>query len=191
MARSAMANLLTRLRALVNDTGATQTWTDNQLQEFLDARREVVRYLPLTGEATYSSAGAGPTYYIWHADCGDWEEDTVLSSATFATISPSTSDYVTGRWTFTTEPSYPVYLTGQTYDLCATAADVLRAWAGKVVLEYDFGSNDQRFSRSQQQQMLLALAREHDKRRRLKPAMLLRDDIAAVDSLSYDRVLRQ
>lgn len=176
MARASMADLITRLRRLINDpAGVNQTWTDDELQDFLDAHRLDVRHARLRPEPTWT--GSGVTYTDYYADYGDWESDVVLEDASGNDLTPATSDLLTGHWTFTDQDP-PVYITGKTYDLYAAAAAVLEAWAARVALEFDFTADGASFRRSQKREALLALAAEYRRRARANRAVMVRSDVA-------------
>ncbi len=56
--RASMADLLTRLRRLIGDpAGASQVWDDQSLQDYLDVRRKLIRYLPLVPEVSIAPGG--------------------------------------------------------------------------------------------------------------------------------------
>lgn len=188
MARAAMANIITRTRRVIGDTPAPYVFTDDEIQDWLDQCRTEFRYRCLNQIPTYTSGGGGPYYYSYAAgDWGDWEEDAVLSSGTYATISPTTSDYHIGRWTFSTEPTRPVYITGMSYDIYGSGERILLAWAAKLKLEFDFRSDDQAFSRQQQAQALLKMANELGRRRRDPSVKMVRTDLAGVPDPSLPR----
>src|SRR5262245_55358434 len=111
MARAAMANLITCLRRHIGDpSGASQTWSDNELQDTLDQHRTDHDGLTLERIASYP---AGVLSYLeYAAPVGDWEEDAALADSGHTALTPAASDYLTGRWTFASEPSYPVSVTG-------------------------------------------------------------------------------
>jgi len=154
-----MADLITQLRCLVNDpAGASQTWSDDELQDFLDARRIDVRNARLRPETTWADGDV--TYTDYYADYGNWESDVVLEDAEGDDLTPASSDLLTGHWTFSDQDP-PVYATGKVYDLYAAAADVLEAWAAKVALEFDFQADGASFKRSQKREALLQLAKQY------------------------------
>ena len=180
MARTTMGSLITRVRLLVSDpAGASQVFADDQIQDALDAHRTDVRYLELEAVETLSPTG---TQYLAHHDPvygGGWEDDEVLQSGSWATLTPATSDRLVGRWTFAVSTSPPVYVTGKVYDIYAAAADVLDAWAAKEKLSFDAQADDARMSRSQKHEMLLEQARTFRRRSRPRSARLIRSDQVA------------
>ena len=147
-ARVAMAQLITRTRSLVNDASSV-TFTDETVQMALDQCRQRARYLPLHPEPTTTASGT--TYLVHFSDYGDWEEDTALVDGAYATLTPSASDYLAGRWTFSTEPtSRPVRVTGYTYDLYGAAALLIAQQLAGLGRQYDFAADGGDYKRSQQ-----------------------------------------
>jgi len=156
--RSTCAELVSRLRDLIGDaipaTGQP-VWSDDQLQRALDQRRSDVRYLELQAAETVQ-AGGTVVYLDYYAPRGDWEEDATLYDTQWAALTPATSDYQVGHWTFSATTLPPVLLIGKAFDLYATAADVLEQWQAKEKLAFGFspGSNGGQFQEQQKFQMI-------------------------------------
>ena len=177
MARASMAELIVRCRRMIADpAGGSAVFTDDELQEALDAHREDVRYLALTA-AESIAPGGGVTVLDYYADVGDWEADEQLVGPSFAVLAPATSDRLTGHWTFASSVLPPVYLTGKHYDLHGAAADILEAWAAKLKLAFDFSEDGQSFKRSQQAALLIDLAMEHRRKQWPTVAQQVRGDL--------------
>jgi len=175
-ARASLASLITRVRSLIDDSGTTKTFTDDEVQAVLDGWRTDVRYLELRPAETRTASGV--EYRDYYAPVGDWESDVVLYDGAYAALTPKTSDYQTGHWTFEASTGPPVYLVGKTFDVYAAAADLLEAWAAKVKTAYDFTADGASFSRSQQVTALLQLAGEYRRRQRSVTALQVRGDVA-------------
>ena len=152
-----MTTLIDRLRMLINDpAGSDETFTDDDLQGFLDAAR-----LDVFGELLSSvpELVAGATLYRAHmSQYAAWESDAALVDGAGATLTPTSSDPLVGRWDFTAGQVPPVYLSGKTFDLNGAAAAVLEAWAARVALAYDFSADGASYSRSQMAANLRAQA---------------------------------
>lgn len=167
MARSTMATLITRLRRAVGDpAGTSQTWTDDELQDFLDEHRVEARVVELRAVRSVATGGA-VSYLEFRAPRGFWEDGAVLQSNAYATLVPTTSLPLQGRWLFATDQTPPVYASGAIFDLYGAAAQLLEAWVGKVARDFDFQTDEQRFARSQKAAGLSKLALEY--RRRSRP----------------------
>ncbi|MCX7670395.1 MAG: hypothetical protein N2439_10020, partial [Anaerolineae bacterium] len=122
--RATMADLITRIRLLINDpAGASQVFTDQQVQDALDRHRTEVRYLTLTAAETITAGAVD--YLDYYADVGDWEADEALYDGAYALLTPSAADRLTGHWTFAASQPPPVLITGKHYDVYAAAADLL------------------------------------------------------------------
>lgn len=148
MARTTLAALITQVRLLVGDpAGASATFTDDELQIFLDAHAMPVRYVSLTPEATIAPGGS-TSYYTWTAPLGWWEDDETLTDSSYNALTPTTSDRQRGRWTFAASQN-DVLLTGTYYDVHLSAADVADAWIAKLKLAYDFAADGGDYKRSQ------------------------------------------
>lgn len=156
MARVSLSALISHIRLLISDpAGATETFIDDELVTFADARRIDVLYQPLTPLPSIAPGGA-VSHLTWVAAGGGWESDSVLVDATYNVLTPATSDWMAGRWTFaTTQQS--VIIRGARYDLYAAAGDAVDAWIAKIALVYDFGVDGGNYKRSQMRQGLEAL----------------------------------
>lgn len=128
--RAGMADIITRLRLLVNDpAGASAVFTDQQLQDWLDQQRIEVRYQSLRGAETYASGGA-VTYKVFYADVGPWEISPTLVSSTYATVTPATSDLLVGRFEFAADQNgnLPIRISGYVYNLYGAAVMTVETW---------------------------------------------------------------
>jgi len=162
MARTTMATLITRLRLLIGDpviagTPPTSVFSDDELQDFLDARRTEVLEAQILPRPT-GVTGPMVSYLDYFAPRGPWEDGVVLKDAAQYAITPATSDLIRGHWTFAANQVPPVYITGNFYDLYGSAASALEAWIGKVTLEFDFSTDKQTFTRTGKRAGLAQLA---------------------------------
>lgn len=195
--RATCESLIRRLRGMIGDriaAGSTTapTWSDIELQDALDGRRVNVDTEPLTSIVSYPSGVS--TYLTFEHALSNFEEDATLVNASYTAITPATYDYLNGRFTFSAEPSYPVYLTGKSFDLRAAAADVLEQWAALVKLDFNFseGRTGGQFQREQKHKMLLASAATHRAQQRVTTATMYRSDVAGGNGRSeYLEMLRR
>lgn len=157
MARPTMAAIIAQVRLLVGDPASSQqTWSDDELQTFLDAHRQDYYYLPLTPIPTYTSTTT--TWLKWYTVAnGWWEDGVVLQDADYDTLTTSAEDLQSGIWTFPVTQS-AVLLTGSAHDVHMAAADVCDAWIGKLRLAFDFTADGATFHRSQMITNLQAIA---------------------------------
>ncbi len=182
MARTTLNDLITRLRTLVGDpAGTDQTWSDDELQDFLDANRLDVRHATLRPETTWSDGTV--TYTDYYADYGHWESGVVLEDSEGDDLTPASSNLVVGHWTFADQDPN-VYITGKTFDLYAAAADVLEAWAAKVALEFSFSADGSTFNRVQKRESLLSVAAQYRRKARPTRATMVRDDVGKTENFA-------
>lgn len=178
-----MAALITRTRLLIGDpSGASQVFTDQQLQDALDAHRTFIQRERLRAEPTYSST---QTLYVDHFSLFDnLEDDTAGAGAeppsfqtlSYAAVTWDTKDFLTGHFTKTAGQDPPVYFTGRTYDVNAAAADLLEAWAGKTKLDFNFSTGTGSYSRQQKFADLMDLAKLYRKKSRVTVSTAERSD---------------
>lgn len=150
MARASMADLITRLRLMIYDpAGASATFSDDDLQGFLDDHRTDVQYMGLEPIPTYGPGGT-TSYLVYTAAVGNWEASVAIVDSDYESVSHDTPDYRRGKWTFGTSQEPPLYLTGSHYNLNLAAVAALEHWCARLKLSYDFTADGATFKRSQQ-----------------------------------------
>ena len=146
--RAAMSALIDYVERLVNDESNTHH-TTQQIQDALDQSRMEARYWQLTEHETKASGGT-VTYKVFTHYYGYWESNGTLLNYNYDSLSPSSSNWITGRWEFSTEPTRPVYILGYTYDVYAAAIELLNVRMSALAENYDFRTEGgAEFSRSQ------------------------------------------
>lgn len=175
MARPSMAQLINLVRDLIGDpAGAKQVFTDDQIERSLDVHRWEFRYLPLKALVTVTS---GNTEYLdWYSEEQYWEDDVVLHDTDYNTLTPSSSDPMHGRWTFSVHQPF-VLISGKVYDPYGAAADLLEMWAGKVALDFDVSLDGASMQRSQKQKALRDLAEHYRRQQRIIHGRQVRNDL--------------
>jgi hypothetical protein len=176
--RASMADLIAKVRVLIADpAGASEQFTDQDIQDQLDEgpRRRDVYHLRLTSQYTLVYGGT-ISYLDYWTDGGYWEQDAILQDGTYATLVPSTSDYLTGHWHFNASQTPPVYLTGKQYDPYGTAADLLESWMATVKQDIDFLSMGRTFKGSQQSTMIENLVKRYRRRQWVGSSLQVRTD---------------
>lgn len=184
---------------IADPAGGSQFFADQDVQDTLDEYRDFIRYEPLKIAPTIlNAASTNNTPVTIFADYFSqwqwWESDVVLqgnnvsTAASWIVMSPTSSDYINGHWTFelnvfttgTAPGQYPpVFATGQVYDLNWAAADLLEYWAMSFSGAYDVTVDGQSLRRSQL--MTAKQAASEYFRRKAKPrvAKANRNDIQA------------
>lgn len=152
-----MTALITQVRLLIADTaGASQTFSDDELQAFLDNNAFDVFYEGLAPEPTIAPGGA-TTYLTWRAAAGWWEASEVLVDGSYNTLTAASADRQRGRWTFA-EHQPTVLIRGARYDVYMAAFEAVQAWKAQLKLSYDFSADGGDYKRSQMLAALDALA---------------------------------
>jgi hypothetical protein len=181
-----------------NTSGAT-VFSDQQVQDWLDRSRQLVRYELLTPapDIVPPASGPAPAQFNWAtyvSRYGDWESNEFLQGnlpggISWQLLTPLTSDELTGRWTFdvtlptisTSIPAQlpPVFISGFVYDPYLAAAELLEMWAAQLTDAFDFESDGQRFHRSQRLRGKLELARAYRMQAKPVTVSLVRGDMQA------------
>lgn len=170
-----MAALISLVRDLIGDpAGVDQVFTDDQVERSLDIHRWEFRYLPLKPLSTVTPGST--VFKDWYSDELYWESDATLYDGAYTQLTPSSSDPLHGRWSFSAhQPA--VLISGKVYDPYGAAADLLEMWAGKVALEFDVNMDGAAMQRSQKRQALRELAAQYRRQQRIVTAQQVRYDI--------------
>lgn len=204
--RDSMAPLIQWVRDLIGDQpGATQQFTNQQIQDRLDGRRADIRYERLEAGPTVvqNAANANKPVVIWadyYSAYKHWETDVVLQGNTpgvgsWLVLNAAASDYITGRFQFSINPFTtdvapqqlpPVWATGKVYDVYATARDLLRMWVAALMTStFNFSAGGGvTFSAGQILDNMNKLAQEYDRQAWIGTIEVYRSDLARVDDTS-------
>jgi hypothetical protein len=176
MARITLANIISIVRDLINDpAGDSQRFTDDQIQGALDSRRDEARYIPMN-EKPFIAAGGVVSFLTFDAPVGMWEDGATVVDQAFNVLSPTSVDAYNGRWTFATQPRYPVMITGFTHDIWGASADLLHEWATQESLAFDVKADGTELMRSQKAAALKARANDYLAKSRARSSELVRTD---------------
>lgn len=174
--RPSMSALISRVRLRINDpAGASQTFTDQDIQNILDESRVNVRYLALAPSPTYS--GSTLLYLDYFSDYGGWEDDVALFQYLTIPVTPTSSENIVGHFTFAQTTFPPVFATGKLYDVFRASADLLEGLAAQWMLSYNTAVDGQTFQRSQAQLQILALAKTYRMKQRPVSSAMTRSDL--------------
>lgn len=177
MARASMAALITRTRELINDTSGSPTWSDDQIQNVLDAGRVDYRYLRLVPTPDWSTGAI--RFLDYYAPLGDWETDWTFAQYYTTVVTPSTTEPIAGRVTFAASTFPPVYIAfGKSYDIYRAAADLLERGAAQWLTAYNVIVDGQRLERNQVATAMRDLAKQYRMQQRPRTAKLTRPDFA-------------
>jgi hypothetical protein len=181
--RNSMAAIIARTRTLINDpAGASTTFVDGQLQDALDFNRTERRWIELVPQPTFYQGGQ-ILYLDYYADSHNWEDDIVLQNPAYEIIVPALAENLVGHWQFATQPvGIGVRATGKTYDLFASAADLLDSWASLVMLDFQFADSGSVYMRQQKFDMLTTLATQYRSRAEPRGVRMIQTDAAPTES---------
>ncbi|MBX7251539.1 MAG: hypothetical protein K1X50_06100 [Candidatus Promineofilum sp.] len=171
--RASMTALVDFVERLVNDP-ANEAHSRDDIQAALDVYRIEARYEALTALPAW--VGGAVAYRVFDADAPYWETDGTLYDAAYSALTPTTSDWTAGRWTFAAEPLRPVTILGWNHDPYQAAADLLEQRAAALAEDYDFATGPDSFKRSQRHGQLLAMAARY---RAMSPRLKAVADAAA------------
>lgn len=170
--RIGMAALIAELRGLAEAAPSDYTvagvpyWVDAQLQDVLDIHRVDVVFEQLQSYPV-QIAGGSISYKDYRSAYGYLEATTggseifYVQTGTGTVIASSgyTPDYRRGQIQFTADQAGTTYyLTGRSYDLNASAADIWRRKASHNAVAFDFSTDNHSVHRSQVYQHCLEMA---------------------------------
>lgn len=180
MARTTMGDLIDRLRQAVGDLDEPRFYTDDQLQAFLDMNRLVDQsddgYLRRLTPLSPAVVSGALRYTRFRSEAGYWEDGLSLYDSSLQELTPDETDLISGLFVFASEPSMPVYIQGNSYDVDSAAAQALEEWASALARDYDFASSGQDFKRSQQVKHLREAAAGFRRRAPVRAAEKRRGD---------------
>ena len=182
MARSGMAELIQRLRALTATgtadytVGTVSYWTDDQLEDVLDRRRTDLRRDPLTLEPLLDG---GTTRYYDYYFARENVEGTASGTAAWRVENSNGSTIGASNYSlnidsrvisFTTDTlGTAYYLSGRAYDMERAAADVWEQKAADVADRFDLEIDNHNMKRSQLYDHYMKMATQF--KRRAKPVV--------------------
>lgn len=182
-ARAGMLTLITRLRGMTN--AGTADWSDEALQDVLDARRVDLNRAPLTPDYEYVNGTA--TWHDYYAPLGNFEEATsgsqywrVENSAGEAAGTASyTVDYATGYIRFAADQGGTAYtLRARSYRMNLAAADVWRRKAAIYAEKPTVQTDNHKIDRSQVIAHCLKMAAEYEAKAGIQTVQVVRGDLA-------------
>jgi hypothetical protein len=171
MPRTSMSQLiaLVRLKTGFTSTG-TPLFTDDNIQDVLDAHRADIRYELMTPAPDIqpgqgSSAVSNFVWAVYLSDFQYWENSLVIQGLDIVTnkpwviLTPVSSEYIPGKFAFAVElpaiatpPAQfpPVYATGKVYDIFRASAELLQMGIAQMAFNLFDITSDGRTMRLQQ-----------------------------------------
>lgn len=176
--RESMADIISRVRTNIGDaSGASQVFTDQQIQDVLDARTNRRVYHMAELEPLPSRVAGDTVYLAYRANHGNWEDDPVLADADGTTVVPDSLDLIGGEFGFVADQEPPLYITGRVYDLSGASADLLQQWLAKLKLQFGFVRNAQEIRLNEKYEQTEMLMKEFRRTRWPRHGKLVRDDL--------------
>lgn len=175
--RESMLDLIAELRRIIGDRGAAPHFGELELQSALDRHRFEVNAEPVEAMRDDRASSTFTRYaHAW----GAWEGDAVvkLADATTVALDPAKTNLVNGVFVAATAQPYVVlYLTGHSFDLYASAAEVLEQWAAELARSFTFSADGASYNRREQHAMLLESAQAARSRARVFSVDATRSDV--------------
>jgi len=176
--RAGMEDLIDLVERLIDD-GDNTHHSKEDIQEALDQHRQEARYVDVTPVKSIAEGGA-VTYLTYTAPRGltHWEATGSLLDYNYAALTPSSSDWMAGRWTFSSEPTRPVRLLGFTFDVYMAAADLLDVRASMLSEDLQsFSGQGGAFTLAAKSPSLRSQAKAYRAKARVQSIDLIRDDV--------------
>ena len=190
MSRTTLSDIIQTVQGMTDATygqytmGTVNYWDSDQVQKVLDRHRHDIYREDLAVIADY--VGGSVQYLEYQSRYGNFESTNGGTAVFFiedglgdnvGTASYSV-DYPRGRVTFTTNTQGTAYyLTGRSYDLNATAAEIWRHKASHYAVAIDVSLDGNSMKRSQLMQHCLTMADYYDQRGGPMVSTLYRSDI--------------
>lgn len=210
--RSAMSDLIAKVRLMIADpAGTNQHFLDQDVQDYLDASREDIRYEPLTiapsiVNNSYTNNTPQTIFADYYSKYGWWSSDVVLqgidtNNQPWKVITPLASELLLdmAHWQFeldvyntgTSVPGQlpPIFATGFIFDVYGAAADLLEIWGASLAGAYDITVDGQSLRRSQLMTAKFALAEKYRMKAKPKLSKMVRGDVRAPISSKKIRLL--
>ncbi len=170
MARDGMGWLITKLREFTHAGTADHTvagvqyWTDDQLEEKLDATRKTHKDVVLTALSDFS--GGDYTYTEYPFTAHQWAEGTAtgwnLVDGDGSAVPSYTVNFHASMITFDADTAGTSYLLStRTYDMYGVAAEVWEQKAGFYEHNVDWSADNHSIKASQQRDFCLKKAEEY------------------------------
>lgn len=130
--RPSMNYIITFCRELINDpAGASQQYTDQQIQDRLDLNRLDLYASELKPADTLASDGT-IDWLDWFARLPFWETDYLIQKVDGATNMPDSAEPLIGKFHYNTNQFQPLVITGRVYNVYGVAATLVTMWIAEI-----------------------------------------------------------
>jgi hypothetical protein len=149
---------------------AAFSFTDESRESFLDTHAE-----RLVNHPIYGHGGSG-SFYLYGTPYTHWEDGATVTDPSGEVVE-GTLDALTGVFSpADPNPSPVLYLSGTSFDIYASAVDMIEGAAGLSGTQFDVSIDGNTYNRSQVQRAFLELAAIYRKRVRAKIGQSARED---------------
>jgi hypothetical protein len=155
--------------------------SNQELQDYLDDHRVDVYYEELTPAITRPALPAVIQFKDFYHTQGSWENDVILTDATYNILTPDVSDNLVGHWSFAESINYIVRIRGKYYDLYGAAADALDSWAAELKMSFSFSLGKDQYHLKEQVENIESLSRKYRMRQWPTFVRMERSDMGAVN----------
>ncbi len=130
--RPTMSYLITFVRELINDpAGASQQYTDQQIQDRLDLNRLDLYASELKPADTLATDGT-IDWLDWYARLPFWETDYQIQEIDGTNLTANVAEPLIGKFHFNTSQDSPLVITGKVYNVYGVAATLMTMWIAEV-----------------------------------------------------------
>ncbi len=140
--RSSMAYLITFVRELINDpASATEKWSDQMIQDRLDLNRLDLYADRLKSPDILDTDGT-IDWKQFFARLPFWETDFQIQKIGGALNAPTSSEPLIGKFTYATNQTEPLVITGKVYNVYGVASTLLTMWVAELRSQISMWSAD-------------------------------------------------
>jgi len=127
-----MSYIITFVRELINDpAGASQKYTDQQIQDRLDLNRLDLYASDLKPADTLATDGT-IDWLDWYARLPFWETDYQIQEVDGTNKTADTAEPLIGKFHFNTHQEVPLVITGKVYNVYGVAATLMTTWIAEI-----------------------------------------------------------
>lgn len=139
--RATMAYIITFVRELIYDTGATQKFTDQQIQDRLDLSR-LDLYADCLKAPNILDTDGTIDWKDFYARYPFWETDFTIQKIDGTLNPPTTSEPLIGKFTYATHQEEPLVINGRVYNVYGVASNLMTTWIAELRTQIQYWSAD-------------------------------------------------
>lgn len=158
--RGEMVDIIARCRDMIADPNGEQ-FDDETIQTILDEHARTHLLWAMMKPVPFIEPGGLVTFRTFVSPLVPVAKTATLYDATYSEITPETSDYMRGIFSFAQdkpEPMRPVMIVADAYDINLACATLCRIWASRVKSDVSFKDPNFSLSMKEQYDHLIELA---------------------------------